>query len=83
MSKRLILSIPESMYDKIKQEKEKYCYFSMQEAILNILREKFYMHQQKDKSAATERGRPHKLDPMKIITRKKIFSDHGGVRFKL
>lgn len=72
-SKTLILSIPEQIYTKLKEEKQKYAYSSMQEAIIDTLRDKFYFQAYKE----TKRGRPKKLDEIKILTRKKIFSKHG------
>ena len=74
-SQKLTLSIPEPILNKLKQEKQKYAYTSIQEIIIDALRDKFYF--QKGKKEKTKRGRPRKLNEMKTLTRKKIFSKKG------
>lgn len=73
-SKKIILSVPENIMKKLKYEKVAYSYNSIQEIILEALREKYF--RQKEKSAET-RGRPRKLDEARILTAKKIFSKKG------
>ncbi len=41
-SKKITLSIPEPILNKLKDEKKKYAYSSIQEIIVDILRNKFY-----------------------------------------
>ena len=74
-SEKILLSIPEPILKKLKEEKQKYAYTSIQEIIIDALRDKFYF--QKGKKEKTKRGRPRKLNEMKILTRKKIFSKKG------
>tara|TARA_Y100000310_G_scaffold153608_1_gene153018 strand:+ start:4579 stop:4818 length:240 start_codon:yes stop_codon:yes gene_type:complete len=74
MAKKLLLSIPEPFLKKLNQEKQKYAYTSMQEIIIQILREKYFY---KIDSAKPKVGRPRKLREEKIISRKKIFSKRG------
>lgn len=74
MSKRILLSIPEPILSKLNNEKQKYSYTSIQEVIIDILRDKFYFYAEK---AETKRGRPKKINEEKILTRKKIFSKRG------
>ena len=38
----LKLTIPESLFSLLKKERDKFSYFSVQEVILEALREKFY-----------------------------------------
>ena len=74
MSKRILLSIPEPILEKLEAEKEKYAYSSTQEVILEVLREKLFSKVGEGKAA---RGRPKKIREEKILTRKKIFSKKG------
>ncbi len=75
MAKKILLSIPEPIFNRLNKEKEKYSYFSIQQIILEIVRDKFRL--QETKSGTPKRGRPKKIDEVKIMTRKKIFSKHG------
>jgi len=73
-SKRILLSIPEPIMKKLKHEMELYAFTSLQDVIIDALRNKFYFQLPR---STTKKGRPRKLDEMKILTRKKIFSKHG------
>ena len=73
-SEKLILTIPEQIFKKVKEEKEKFSYSSVQQVIIDILRDKYLKEMKKEK-----RGRPKKLDEMKILTRKKIFGEDGEI----
>ena len=72
MTKRLLLSVPDSMYKKLQTEMELYSYSSLQEIILGAIREKFYIRP--SRATGAKRGRPRKIDPLNILGRKKIFS---------
>ena len=69
---RVTLRIPKTIYAKLKGETEVYAYNSVQEVILDALREKFYVRP----STATgkKRGRPRKEDPLRILGMKRIFA---------
>ncbi|MEK6932181.1 MAG: hypothetical protein AABW56_00090 [Nanoarchaeota archaeon] len=73
-STQVKLSIPEPMMKKLEQEKEKFSYKSVQEVVKDVLRDKFFRIQERK---MTIRGRPKKIDPQAIISRKKIFSKEG------
>jgi len=75
MAKRVLLSIPDPIMGKLVNEKQKYAYSSIQEIIVDILRDKFYF--QAGKKEKTKRGRPKKIREEKILTRKKIFDKEG------
>ena len=74
MAKRILLSVPEQILKKLEAEKEKYAYSSIQEVILEALRDKLFVEAEPEKET---RGRPKKIREEKIITRKKIFSKKG------
>jgi hypothetical protein len=74
MSKRILLSIPKPILNKLEAEKQKYAYSSIQQIIIDTLRDKFYS---KVKEGKTTRGRPKKIREEKILTRKKIFDKKG------
>tara|TARA_Y100000310_G_scaffold321461_1_gene379123 strand:+ start:511 stop:753 length:243 start_codon:yes stop_codon:yes gene_type:complete len=75
MSNRILLSVPDPILKKLEAEMEKYAYSSLQEVIVDALRDKFYF--QAGKKEKTKRGRPKKIREEKILTRKKIFSKKG------
>lgn len=74
MAKRILLSVPEQILKKLESEKEKYAYSSIQEVILEMLRDKLFIEAKPEKET---RGRPKKIREEKILTRKKIFSKKG------
>ena len=41
-SKKITLSVPEQILNKLNEEKKKYAYSSVQEIIVAILRDRFY-----------------------------------------
>lgn len=71
-SKKVMLSVPDKLLKDLEKEKEKYAYASVQEIILETLREKLYKSKQPKKE---KRGRPRKFDDVEFLTRKgKIFT---------
>ena len=70
VSKKIIVSMPEAMYDKLQVEKKKLAYVSVQEIILELLRDKYF----KPKS---RRGRPKKVDEDIILGKRRVFSREG------
>lgn len=83
-SKRINLSIPQQILEKLNEEKEKLAYTSHQEIILQVLREHYFKPKLsfttvpiQKKNQKEKRGRPPKLDPLKIIGAKRIFSKKG------
>ncbi len=73
--KRVILSIPEEMLRILENEKKKYIYDSVQELILEALRDKYVRY--REKNIPTKRGRPKKTTDLDFLKRKKIFSKKG------
>ncbi|MBI4447872.1 hypothetical protein HY643_02735 [Candidatus Woesearchaeota archaeon] len=70
---KIFLTIPEPILKKLREEMKKYAYTNMQEAIVDILRDKFYSKIEGKKKL----GRPIKINEEKVLTRKKIFSKKG------
>lgn len=66
---RVMLSMPEPMLTKLMEMQKEYSYPSLQQTILQIIRDCLYA-----KSAEGKTGRPKKFDEVKLLTRKKIFS---------
>ena len=65
--KRVLLTLSEKILKELKKEKEDFGYNSIQEVILDILREKLF----KNKTEKETRGRPKKFDAVKFLTSKK------------
>lgn len=76
VSDRITLRIPEPILKRLNAEKQKYAYTSIQEVILELLRDKLFIEQGSDHEKET-RGRPKKIDEQNILTRRKIFSKRG------
>ena len=74
MAKRILLSVPDQILKKLEAEKEKYAYTSLQEVILEALRDRLFIEAE---PTVETRGRPKKIKEEKILTRKKIFSSKG------
>jgi len=73
-SKKVMLTIPESVFNKLKKQKKTFGYSSIQEVIMEILRDKLVRVPLKRGKV----GRPRKLDEIKILTSKqKVFSKKG------
>ena len=72
MSLKISLTLPESLVRKLEQEKELYSYFSLQEIIVDTLRNRFL--RSAGTSKGSKRGRPKEEDPALIMTRSRIFS---------
>ena len=79
MAKRILMSVPDRMLKKLEAEKEKYAYSSLQEVMLQMLREKMFMEDDKKET----RGRPKKLDEKAILTGKNKMWDKNGVRIPI
>lgn len=74
MNKQINLRISEQMYRKLQAQLKRYSYSSVQEVILDAVREKYFRHSQVVPGA--KRGRPKEengLDRLKILGRKRIF----------
>ena len=74
MAKKVLLSIPEPILKKLESEKEKYAYSSIQEVIVQLLRDSLFVETE---PSYETRGRPKKIREEKILSRKKIFSKKG------
>jgi len=73
-SKKVTLEIPESVFDKLDKERKTFGYSSIQEVIMEMLRDKFL----RAPLMIGKVGRPKKLDEIKILTGKqKVFSKKG------
>ena len=84
-SKKITLSVPEQILKELNKEKQRYTYTSIQQVIIQMLRDQLYM-KQKDKAAktTTNKGRPRKFDEMRFLTRKKpIFVGDKGEAINL
>jgi len=66
-SERIILTIPKKLFNKLREEKNRFSYQSIQSIILEALRERYYKKKTEGKS---RRGRPPELDLVKIASRK-------------
>ena len=68
-TKRILLSIPPTLFKQLQQEQKKFAYASVQELIVETLRDA-YLRKPAEKAT---RGRPKKLREMDILRRKRIF----------
>jgi len=66
-TEQIKLTLPMPIYNKLKEEKNRFSYQSIQSIILEALRERYYKKKTEGKS---RRGRPPELDLVKIATRK-------------
>ena len=78
---KITLTIPEPLAKKIKAEKEQDSYFSLQEVILNTLRQKY--HTTTTNNNTTRAGRPKRFHPEDLLTKKRIFTKRGTGRIDL
>lgn len=74
MVKQIFLSLPEPIFNKLEAEKKKYSYRSIQEVVVEMLRDRLFVKAEPEKET---RGRPKKIKEEKILTRKKIFGKGG------
>ncbi len=75
MTQKILLSLPDAMYNKLKAELKVFSYSSVQEVVIDALHDKYFRHTQAVPGA--KRGRPREMneyDRLKILKRKKIFS---------
>ncbi len=77
--KKITLTIPEPLLNKLKQEKQKFSYNSLQEIIIDTLREKYLRNSLASKEH--KRGRPPKIREENVLRRKNIFKWKGGEKF--
>ena len=75
MVNQLKLTLPEAMLKRLEDEKERFAYHTVQEIILEAIRDKFFRGQA---SGNSNRGRPKKEDLTKALGMKKIFVKKGG-----
>lgn len=73
MTKKVLLSVPDQMYRKLTKQLKLFSYSTVQEIILETLREKYF--RQTHTPTGNKRGRPKEQDSAMIMTRKKIFAD--------
>ena len=66
MISKVLLSIPEVLLRELKEEKEKYAYSSVQEVVMDTLRDKFL----KNKKSGKGRKR---FSEERVLFRKKVF----------
>ncbi|MBS3080810.1 hypothetical protein J4221_05035 [Candidatus Pacearchaeota archaeon] len=66
-SEKIILTIPKKLFNRLKEEKNRFSYQSVQSIILEALRERYYKKKTEGKS---RRGRPPELDLFKAASRK-------------
>ncbi|NQV08277.1 hypothetical protein HQ529_00325 [Candidatus Woesearchaeota archaeon] len=74
-SKKILLTIPEPILKELLKERDKYAYSSIQEVIMNLLRDNLI----KRKLGKNPVGRPRKLDEVKVSQRKKLFDKNGVI----
>lgn len=74
-TKKIILTLPEPILKILKKEKKKFAYNTIQEIIVEALRDKFFRAIPK---TTKKRGRPRGIRPERIITRKNLFVKKGG-----
>ena len=68
------MTIPTRMFKILEKDREKYIYDSVQELILEAIRDKYVRYR---KRTYTKRGRPKKPSDLGFLKRKKIFSKTG------
>jgi len=73
--KRIFLTIPTRMFKILEKEREKYIYDSVQELILEAIRDKYVRYRKRE--GGSKRGRPKKPSDLGFLKRKKIFSKTG------
>lgn len=73
--KHIKLTIPERMFQILEKERKKYIYDSVQELILEAIRDKFVRYRKKE--PGKKRGRPRKGSDLDFLKRKKIFDEQG------
>ena len=72
-SRKITLTIPEPIFKKLENEKKKYAFLSVQEIIVDSLRDKYF----RVFMGKSRKGRPRKIREEKLITKKKIFDKKG------
>tara|TARA_Y100000310_G_scaffold167136_1_gene166885 strand:+ start:141 stop:359 length:219 start_codon:yes stop_codon:yes gene_type:complete len=69
-AKKVMLTLPESMFKRLEREKDSFSYESVQEVIKEVLRDRFFRNQT---SSGGKRGRPKKTNLYKVGSAKKVF----------
>ena len=73
--KKVMLTMPEAMFEALEREREKYIYNNIQELILDAVRDKYIRYRKS--GVPSKRGRPKKTTSLDFLKRKKIFSEDG------
>ncbi|MFH1358930.1 MAG: hypothetical protein ABIH37_03525 [archaeon] len=73
--KQIKLTMPDEMLNKLKLERDKFAYNTVQEIILELIRDKFFKN---PAIGETKLGRPKKPDYDKALGMRKIFTRKGG-----
>jgi len=79
-SKKITLSLPKKMLERLEAEKKRYAYSTVQEVISETLRKEFFRNKESKKET---RGRPKKLNEVAILTGKGKIWDKNGVRIPI
>jgi hypothetical protein len=74
MPQKILLSLPDAMVKRLREEKRKFAYDSVQEIIKETLREKFFKNADAMANGKTKRGRPKKkINLYKVGSARKVF----------
>lgn len=74
MTQHVLLSLPEPIYNKLKAQLRLYAYTSVQEVIIDALREKYF---RQSRVTGGKRGRPRKINELRLLGRKRAFGKRG------
>ena len=72
--KKITLTLPTLIIDKLLEDKDKFAYSSIQEIIAETLRNKYF---RSILTGEKKPGRPRKIREERILARKKIFAKDG------
>jgi hypothetical protein len=72
-SKKIILTLSGSVFEKLKFERDKYGYSTIQEIVNELLRDKFF----RESAPGVKKGRPKKIDEVGLVCNNKVFSKNG------
>ncbi|MEK6825460.1 MAG: hypothetical protein AABY00_01605 [Nanoarchaeota archaeon] len=76
MSQKITLTLPDPLLKHLQREQHTFSYFSLQEIIIETLRERF-MRTAPQNALGKKRGRPQEFDEMSMLSRKHVFSKKG------
>lgn len=81
--KHINLRIPMPIYEYLKNEQTVYAYSSVQQVILDALREHCFLHSAKKEDKKDGRGRPKEARLNVLASKERLFSRKGkGPKFK-